>query len=210
MEEWQYKQIKALDTIINPQWIYIDIGAAVGEMLQYFISRMSAGYAFEPNYINYSRLINQFNNNDNVTIINKAVSDTNEQIKFWSNGSHMGNILGHGMDYQPYTDFTIVEAITLDSFLIDKSKSIDFIKIDIEGAEWKLFDGAKNTLASKLIVYQIEFHLDEDWHNREILFDNNYDIYTLDFKKLKHTDPRPYQAILINRNDERFKHILER
>lgn len=208
MEEWQYKQIKALDTIINPEWIYIDIGAAVGEMLQYFISRMSAGYAFEPNYINYSRLINQFNNNDNVTIINKAVSDTNEQIKFWSNGSHMGNILGHGMDYQPYTDFTIVEAITLDSFLIDKS--IDFIKIDIEGAEWKLFDGAKNTLASKLIVYQIEFHLDEDWHNREILFDNNYDIYTLDFKKLKHTDPRPYQAILINRNDERFKHILER
>ena len=207
MEEWQYKQIKALDTIINPEWVYIDIGAAVGEMLQYFISRMSTGYAFEPNYINYSRLINQFNNN-NVTIINKAVSDTNEQIKFWSNGSHMGNILGHGMDYQPYTDFTIVEAITLDSFLIDKS--IDFIKIDIEGAEWKLFDGAKNTLASKLIVYQIEFHLDEDWHNREILFDNNYDIYTLDFKKLKHTDPRPYQAILINRNDERFKHILER
>ena len=177
-------------------------------MLQYFINRMSAGYAFEPNYINYSRLINKFNNDNNVTIINKAVSDTNEQIKFWSNGSHMGNILGHGMDYQPYTDFTIVEAITLDSFLIDKS--VDFIKIDIEGAEWKLFDGAKNTLASKLIVYQIEFHLDEDWYNREILFDNNYDIYTLDFKKLKHTDPRPYQAILINRNDERFKHILER
>jgi FkbM family methyltransferase len=208
MEEWQYKQIKALDTIINPEWTYIDIGAAVGEMLQYFISRMSEGYAFEPNYINYSRLINKFNNNNNVTIINKAISNTNEQIKFWSNGSHMGNILGHGMDYQPYTDFTIVEAITLDSFLIDKS--VDFIKIDIEGAEWKLFDGAKNTLASKLIVYQIEFHLDEDWHNREILFDNNYDIYTLDFKKLKHTDPRPYQAILINRNDERFKHILEK
>ena len=208
MEEWQYKQIKALDSIINPEWTYIDIGAAVGEMLQYFINRMSAGYAFEPNYINYSRLINKFNNDNNVTIINKAVSDTNEQIKFWSNGSHMGNILGHGMDYQPYTDFTIVEAITLDSFLIDKS--VDFIKIDIEGAEWKLFDGAKNTLASKLIVYQIEFHLDEDWYNREILFDNNYDIYTLDFKKLKHTDPRPYQAILINRNDERFKHILER
>ena len=208
MEEWQYKQIKALDTIINPQWIYIDIGAAVGEMLQYFISRMSAGYAFEPNYINYSRLINQFNNNDNVTIINKAVSDTNEQIKFWSNGSHMGNILGHGMDYQPYTDFTIVEAITLDSFLIDKS--VDFIKIDIEGAEWKLFKGAKETLKKQNIIYQVEFHLDEDWHNRDILYDNGYEIYTLDFNKLNRADSRPYQSLLIHKNNDILSRMLSK
>lgn len=61
-----------------------------------------------------------------------------------------------------------------------------------------------------IFFYLNRIPLDEDWHNREILFDNNYEIYTLDFKKLKHTDQRLYQAILINRNDERFKHILER
>lgn len=208
MEEWQFKQINALNKIIDYQWKYIDIGSAIGEMLQYFADNMSYGYAFEPNRSNYQYLTNKFSSYTNIEIINKAVSDTNENIKFWSNGSHMGNILGHGMDYQPYTDFITIESTTLDNFLQDKH--VDFIKIDIEGAEWKLFNGALNTLANKHIVYQIEFHLDEDWHNRQILFDYNYDIYTLDFKKLDHTQPRPYQAILINKFDDRFKHILER
>ena len=206
MEQWQYKQIKALDQLLNPSWTYVDIGAAVGEMLQYFVNKMSNGYAFEPNIINLIHLQESFKGIKNLTLINKAVSDVNHSIKFWSNGSHMSNILGHDMDYKKYSDFTIVESTTLDEFL--KDKLVDFIKIDIEGAEWRLFKGAKETLASKKIVYQIEFHLDEDWHNREILFDNNYEIYTLDFNKLKHTDPRPYQAILINKFDDRFEHIL--
>jgi FkbM family methyltransferase len=205
MEEWQYKQIACLDRIIQPNWTYIDIGASIGEMLQYFTQKMPLGYAFEPDPHNYNNLINKFNN---VTIINKAISDFNGQIKFWNNGSHMGNILGHDMAHNPYVDNFLVESITLDEFLIDKS--IDLIKIDVEGAEWQVFQGAKETLKNKNIVYQVEFHLDEDWNQKEILYNNNYEIYDLSFNKLSHTDNRPYQAILIKGSDDRFKHLMAR
>ena len=60
------------------------------------------------------------------------------------------------------------------------------------------------------IVYQVEFHLDEDWHKKEILYENNYSIYDLNFNKLSTTDKRPYQALLIKDSDDRFKHILEK
>lgn len=209
MEPWQNKQIQALDPILQNDWTYIDVGASLGEMLQYFVQKMGFGFAFEPNPTNYRHLLNQFYHVQHLRVIEKVVSDQNNLVKFWNNGSHMGNILGHDMDYRAYSDnYIMVPSITLDSFLIDKT--IDFIKIDIEGAEWKLFDGAKETLKKHNIVYQIEFHLDEDWHNRQIIYDNGYEIYTLDYKKLHHTDPRPYQAILIHKNDKRFKHIMER
>jgi FkbM family methyltransferase len=207
MEEWQYKQINALKQIAQPYWKYIDIGASTGELLQYFIKSMDYGYAFEPDPMNYANLINRFGNN-NVTIINKAVSDICGNINFWDNGSHMGNILGHDMSFTPYANSFLVESTTLDDFLVDKS--VDFIKIDVEGAEWKIFKGATQTLKNKNIVYQVEFHLDEDWHQREILYDHNYGIYDLNLNKLSHNDPRPYQAILIKNTDDRFKYLLER
>ncbi len=207
MEEWQYKQINALKQIIQPNWKYIDIGASTGELLEYFVAAMDYGYAFEPDPNNYINLINRFNNN-NITIINEAISDIYGNIRFWDNGSHMGNILGHDMSFTPYINSFLIHSTTLDNFLIDKS--IDFIKIDVEGAEWRIFNGAEQTLKNKNIVYQVEFHLDEDWHQKEILYDHNYEIYDLNFNKLSHSDLRPYQAIIIKNIDDRFKYILER
>jgi FkbM family methyltransferase len=211
MEEWQYKQIYALKKIIRPNWKYIDIGGARGEMLQFFSSHMSAGYVFEPNANNFNFLLNNFESN-NITIIQKAVSNSCDNAQFWIHptSTHEGNLLGHDTSYRPYPDtsYIDVECITLDSFLKDKP-DIDLIKIDVEGSEWDIFDGAKNTLAHMNIVYQVEFHLDEDWHKKEILYKNNYSIYDLNFNKLSTTDKRPYQAILIKDSDDRFKHILE-
>ncbi len=209
MEPSQIKQIEALDKILDPNWTYIDIGASLGEMLQYFVQKMRDGYAFEPSVNNYNYLLGQFSDAPYLEIINKAVSDQDGEIKFWNNGSHMGNILGHDMNYASYGEnYTIVKSMTLDSFLVDKN--VDFIKIDIEGAEWKLFKGAKETLKKQNIIYQVEFHLDEDWYNRDILYDNGYEIYTLDFNKLNRADSRPYQSLLIHKNNDILSRMLSK
>jgi hypothetical protein len=93
----------------------------------------------------------------------------------------------------------LLKSITLKKFIelnkIDL-KNWEVLIVDVEGAEWDLFEGAQNLLKTKDILWQVEFHLDEDWHRREILFENGYSIYDLDFRKLSKDDARPYQAIL--------------
>lgn len=211
MEPWQYKQIEALQKIINKDWSYIDIGGARGEMLDFFAKSMSGGYAFEPQPENYKYLKHTFASVNNLEIIKKAVSNTNETANFWIHptSTHEGNLLGHDTAYKQYPDSNKieVECITLDSF-IDKNKHIDLIKIDVEGAEWKIFEGAKNTLEERDIVYQVEFHLDEDWHKRSMLYDYGYSIYDLSFNRLNKEDSRLYQTLLIKDSDHRFDSII--
>lgn len=212
MEPWQYKQIQSLEKIINNEWIYIDIGGARGEMLDFFSKSMKSGYVFEPQPDNYQYLKTVFSEIKNLEIIKKAVSDTNEICNFWIHpkSTHEGNLLGHDTAYRKYPDTNKieVECVTLDTF-IDKDKHIDFIKIDVEGAEWKIFEGAKNILDTKNIVYQVEFHLDEDWHKRSLLYDYGYSIYDLSFNKLSKEHPRLYQTLLIKDSDNRFNNIIK-
>lgn len=211
MEEWQYKQIESLKKIIQPDWRYIDIGGARGEMLQFFVSSMSGGYAFEPQPENHYYLTQTFKDVPDLEIIQKAVADTNEIKPFWRHphSTHEGNLLGHNTAYHYYDDSNKidVECVTLDTFLSDKP-NINLIKIDVEGSEWQIFNGAQETLKSKNIVYQVEFHLDEDWNKRDILYDNGYQIYDLFYNKLDKSAPRIYQSLLIKESDDRFKQLM--
>ena len=197
MEPWQFKQIEALKKILTDDTIYIDIGACRGELLSFLSTNCKYGYAVEPEPNNFLFLQQYFSRPD-IQLINKIVSDISGPVKFFTHQTHMGNILGHNMDYIPFKDYVYIESITLDNFF--KDKAIDFVKLDVEGAEWKVFEGAKNILEQRNIVWQVEFHLDEDWHLRNILYDYGYNIYSLDLKKLSKDSPRPYQGI-VSKND---------
>ena len=197
MEPWQFKQIEALKKILTDDTIYIDIGACRGELLSFLSTNCKYGYAVEPEPNNFL-FLQQYFSRPNIQLINKIVSDISGPVKFFTHQTHMGNILGHNMDYIPFKDYVYIESITLDNFF--KDKAIDFVKLDVEGAEWKVFEGAKNILEQRNIVWQVEFHLDEDWHLRNILYDYGYNIYSLDLKKLSKDSPRPYQGI-VSKND---------
>lgn len=212
MEPWQYKQIEALNQIIRKEWTYIDIGGARGEMLSFFHQHMNNGYVFEPQPYNYKYLTETFSGEEGIAILDKAVSDKDGKIDLWLHpkSTHESNILGHDTAYNKYDSKIEVASIKLDSFIIDNNLDIDLIKIDVEGAEWHIFEGATKTLESKNIVYQVEFHLDEDWYKRSILYDYKYGIYDLSFNRLNETDSRIYQAILIKDSDDRFNNILKK
>jgi FkbM family methyltransferase len=194
MEHWQYIQINSLAKIINSNMIFADIGACRGEMLSFFSSSCKHGYAFEPDKENCNYIKNNFDMSK-INLIEKVVSDVDGIVDFYNSSSHVGNILGHSMDYTPYTEKISVESVTLDHFFSDKQ--VDIIKIDVEGAEWKIFEGARNLLQNKNIIFQVEFHLDEHWHNKKILYDYGYEIYDLNMNKLKLDDKRIYQSIIM-------------
>lgn len=194
MEEWQYHQIAALKKFVGPNIVYADVGACRGELLNFLSSNCSYGYAFEPDAENCKYLKTTFDMNK-ITLVEKVVSDINGTVDFYNSSSHVGNILGHNMDYIPYEEKISVESITLDEYF--KDKHVDLIKIDVEGAEWKIFNGAVNLLRDRNIIFQVEFHLDRDWDNRSILYDHGYQIYDLNMNKLKLDDKRIYQSIII-------------
>lgn len=193
MEPWQLKQIEALKKILDQSIIYADIGACRGEMLHFLHSQCQYGYAFEPDSDNFN-FLKQYFNYPSIQLINNVVSDISGPIKFYSHHTHMGNILGYNMDHEPFYDHTYVDSITLDEFFLNKP--IDFIKLDVEGAEWKVLNGAQQLLKNRNIIWQIEFHLDEDWKNRSMLYDYGYNIYDLDLHCLPSDHPRIYQAIV--------------
>lgn len=193
MEPWQFKQIDTLKQILNSSMVYADIGACRGELLGFLSSYCYNGYAFEPEPNNF-KFLQQYFNNPNIILINKVVSDISGPLKFFTHQTHMGNILGHNMDYIPFNDYTYIESIKLDDFF--ENINVDFIKLDVEGAEWKVFDGSKKILENRNIVWQVEFHLDEDWHRRTILYDYGYNIYDLSLNKLSKDHPRIYQGIV--------------
>jgi hypothetical protein len=85
--------------------------------------------------------------------------------------------------------------VSLDEYF--KDKKIDFIKIDVEGGEWDVLHGAKKLMKDKNIIFQVEFHEPDDWHQRQFIYDNGYEIYSLDLEKYERDCSRPYQAFLI-------------
>jgi FkbM family methyltransferase len=193
MEQAHYKQIEAIRKITSKNTVFADIGACKGDILGVLCDSCNKGYAFEPDINNFHILQEKFNGKS-VEILNVVVSNINDKIKFYNRGDYIGNILGHDMDYRKYSSYVLVDSVTIDSFFADKE--IDFVKMDIEGAEWMAFEKAQETLKNKNIVFQVEFHLDEDWNKRHMLYDLGYDVFTLDFQKLDRSSKRIYQGIV--------------
>tara|TARA_R110002124_G_C8553210_1_gene479549 strand:- start:42 stop:527 length:486 start_codon:yes stop_codon:yes gene_type:complete len=154
---------------------------------------MEEGYAFEANPSNYAGLMQYFAG-QKVVINPQAISNREGDITFYyGKSAEEGSLLGHDMNFTPMTSSSTIQCTTMDNYF--KDKRVDFIKLDVEGAEWDVFEGAQELL-KRDILWQVEFHLNEDWHKREILFENDYNIFDLDFNKLEKDSPRPYLAFL--------------
>ena len=127
----------------------IDCGANIGLFSVYAASKRCKVYAFEP-YLPTIEMLeyNQQLYQDNITIIPAAVSNYIGSSTLYVNSKDYGSnslyILPHAF---VRGEDTKVEVITLDAFAEkEKIKKINFIKVDIEGAEANMIDGASEIL----------------------------------------------------------------
>jgi len=148
--------------------IVIDAGANIGSFSIFaskIIGKNGLVFSFEPIEETYS-LLNKnvkINNTMNVQTIPCALGDINIEVDFFVNTdklvSSSSEIQGEN------TLIKKVRQITLDSFLSEKPhiNKINFIKVDIEGAERKFLDGAKNTIQKhKPKIAICIYHLPDD------------------------------------------------
>ena len=140
--------------------VIIDCGAFNGdtsEKIARKVKNYGKIYAFEPDNNNIAYMKKRCKKINNLEIISAACSDRDGVLAFVeldsSGGSHIDN--------EKNEDANEVECKCIDTVIGDGR--CDFIKMDIEGAEWDALHGAKNTIIRNRPRLAISiYHSDED------------------------------------------------
>jgi FkbM family methyltransferase len=128
--------------------IFVDVGAHIGSHTIRMAPIADHVYAFEPTPSAYNTLLRniQLNNRHNITAIQLAISNKNGKAPLYINELNTGeNSLNPGTSKKSIW----VETRTLDKFLEENniaSQDIKLVKVDVEGAEEQVFQGAEHFL----------------------------------------------------------------
>lgn len=136
--------------LLNPGDVFIDIGAYIDGWYTIIASKEVGKnghvYSIEPMHHRLLEDNVKLNKLNNVTISKVAISDKNGVAAFYDHNEASSLI---NFPVKPLHT-TKVKTMALDSYVSKyKIKRIDLIKIDVEGAEMKVFKGATKTLKSK-------------------------------------------------------------
>lgn len=129
--------------------VVFDIGANIGYYTLIFAKLVGENgkvFAFEPDPTNFSLLKKnvEINGYKNIILIQKAVSDKSRKLRLYlcedNKGDHRIYDSGDGRKSVE------IESIKLDEYFKDSKQKINFIKMDIQGAEWRAVSGMTNLL----------------------------------------------------------------
>jgi FkbM family methyltransferase len=134
----------------------LDCGANMGLSVLYFAKHYPDHkiLAFEPDDLIFKVLeenVKTFDLNQ-VTLFKQAIWDKHEHLKFFSDNGMGGRV---NVDYQDQEP-AIIEAVPLNDFI---SPQVDFLKIDIEGAEDVVLKANKGDLRQVRNIF-FEYHND--------------------------------------------------
>ena len=182
--------VQGLEELIQPGWTAVDVGANIGYFTLLMADRVGPQgkvIAFEPLAENFRILQEniQLNGHTNVVAENLALMSRTERIELRSaTPGAITWVASVRIDQNSAVESQGVEAVTLDEYVQQKGiAKVDFLKIDVEGAEASVLEGAANVLNRDKPVLLIEMHeLDrfKDQHPAILkLRDHNYNLRSL-------------------------------
>ncbi|XPV77991.1 MAG: FkbM family methyltransferase [Desulfovibrio sp.] len=155
-----------MDKLLHKKTRYCDLGAWIGPTVLFAANRCEHVTCVEPDPIARKRLKTNLslNNITNVQIFNQAVSHTNGQQRLASPRGKLGDSMATLLRQDPSLPYKTIQTITWQNF-ITKYRSItstsgifDFIKIDIEGAEFTLIPTMEEYLKRHTPTLYLSLH----------------------------------------------------
>ena len=149
--------IKFLRDFLKPEMTFVDVGANIGEVTLYAAKRLVRGrvLSFEPVPGIYGQLggnvaLNHFSH---VELFNMGLYDREDVLPFYSEEENifgtanqgLGNVFGGATDKQDGT----VRLRKFDDVAREAGlQRLDFLKVDVEGAEWMVLKGAEQSICT--------------------------------------------------------------
>lgn len=151
--EYEKDAFKMMKSLIDENDCVFDIGGNIGWYALNLAKIMprSKIHTFEPIPKTYKYLVGnlKYNNIDNVIAYNYGFSNEEKKVTFYysndlSGNASMVNVSGKSNIHKIQSDVFV-----LDDFVKNNDLKVDFIKCDVEGGEYLVFQGAIDTIISQ-------------------------------------------------------------
>jgi FkbM family methyltransferase len=183
-------ELDLIKYFVNSNEIAIDIGANAGMYCEYMLEYTKKIYAFEPNPIYFRRLVRTFKNR--ALIYKAALSDSDgvAELRVPNGVNGAGTVESSNKFSDEFVHEEIkrynVETKPLDSYHFPEG--IGFIKIDVEGYEMTVLNGARKIIDINRPIMLIEIEERHKQGSIKNVFnyfeDREYKIYFYSNKKL--------------------------
>lgn len=150
---YEADHLAVLPKLVRPGMVVYDVGAHTGYYtlaLSQLVGEAGHVYAFEPESrnVHYLRRHVKLNGLRNVTVVQAAISDKTELVGF--EDIHFSK----GSEY-------LVPTISLDEFIAAGHPLPQFLKMDIEGAEWPALQSARTILEKAEAIWMLATHSEQ-------------------------------------------------
>ncbi len=162
--KWEPESFVIIDTFLRPENIMIDMGCWIGPLTLYAASKGISVHSIDPDHVAIKDLKENIALNshlNNISVYELGISDNDgiEALYARTNfGYSSSSLLNRTRDRLSVS----IPTTTFNKFIENNGiNKIDFIKIDIEGGEWKVLPSISETLRNlKFPTLYISFHFD--------------------------------------------------
>lgn len=214
--EMLFNLVKDGDTIF-------DIGANIGWYSNHLAKKFpnSKIYSFEPIPETFNQISanTELNGSTNIRLNNLALSSKKEKLTFYYSPTVTGASSSKNITENQNMTKLEIEADTIDNFIMTNSiDNLDFVKCDVEGAEYFVYQGGLETFKNKKPIIFTEmlrkWAAKFDYHPNDIInyfLQFGYKCFTANRGKLKMVDKVDEQTMETNfffLHESKHSHVL--
>ena len=156
LQGYEYETVKLFIGLLKTAKVFLDIGAYTGyyALIAAIANKNCKVYAFEPvpknfNYLNRNVIIN--NLSEMIMTSNAAVTNYDGEILLYIPEGGSAVSASTLKDFRKAKEIIKVPAVRLDPFVTrNKIPRVDLIKMDVEGTEHRVLEGAKKMLSKEI------------------------------------------------------------
>ena len=165
--------------------IFIDVGANKGSIIDkvLLIKKNTKILAFEPFYKYFLFLKKKYKKNFQISLFNKAIDKNISSKYFYYNNKKIDEESFSLIRHDRFNKKIKVCTSKLDQEL--KNMNIDIVKIDVEGSEYNVLQGSKNTIKKNKPVLFIEATHKTIFNVNLFLLKNNYLLFIYEYNIFK-------------------------